>query len=229
MNAQESRMLQDFLEQLVQVRGITKDPEAEAMISRAVARQPDAAYLLVQRALLQQQAMEAAQAQIASLQSRLAAGGQERAGSFLDAAGAWGNSARVPAREPGYGQAAGQAAAPPVYGNAPGYAAPRPSFMQSMGGGGSFLGSMAATAAGVVGGAFLFQGIENLLHHGQGGAGQHGFGSFDDPAANYQPAADLAQTDSNLAADAGVDDIGIDDGSFDGGADGGDGSDSDAY
>lgn len=35
---------------------------------------------------------------------------------------------------------------------------------------GSFLGTAAATAAGVAGGAFLFQGIESLLgHHGSGG------------------------------------------------------------
>lgn len=33
----------------------------------------------------------------------------------------------------------------------------------------SFLGTAAATAAGIAGGAFLFHGIENLLHHGSGG------------------------------------------------------------
>jgi hypothetical protein len=42
--------------------------------------------------------------------------------------------------------------------------------MMSGGGGGSFLGNVASTAAGVVAGSFLFQGIESLLghHHGAG-------------------------------------------------------------
>ena len=49
MTAKESQMLQDFLTQLTQANGIAKDPEADALINAAVSRQPDAAYLLVQR------------------------------------------------------------------------------------------------------------------------------------------------------------------------------------
>src|SRR3981189_1533140 len=52
MNPQESEVLQNFLDQLVRVRGVDKVPQADAMIKRAVAQQPDAAYLLVQRTLL---------------------------------------------------------------------------------------------------------------------------------------------------------------------------------
>ena len=52
MSPQDSQMLHDFLSQLIQARGIQKDPEADALIQRAVAQQPDAAYLLVQSALL---------------------------------------------------------------------------------------------------------------------------------------------------------------------------------
>src|SRR3569623_2010364 len=92
MNAQESQLLNEFLERLVQVKGVAKDRDAEAMIARAVAQQPDAAYLLTQRALLQEQALEAAKQQISSLQNQL----QERQGtntSFLGSANAWGNSA----------------------------------------------------------------------------------------------------------------------------------------
>jgi hypothetical protein len=44
-----------------------------------------------------------------------------------------------------------------------------------MGGGssswGSFLGTAAATAAGIAGGAFLFQGLESLLGHHDSGSG----------------------------------------------------------
>ena len=47
MNPSDEKMLQDFLGQLVQARGVAKDPEADALIARAVAQQPDAAYLLM--------------------------------------------------------------------------------------------------------------------------------------------------------------------------------------
>jgi hypothetical protein len=77
---------------------------------------------------------------------------------------------------------------------------------------GGFLGQAAATAAGVAGGAFLFQGLENLLgHHDL--PGQH----FADQrplhdAANDQgvPASDDDYED--ITADADLDD-------FDGGGD----------
>ena len=52
MTLQESQLLHDFLDQLAQVRGVRKDPEAQAMIQKALAQQLDAPYLLVQRAML---------------------------------------------------------------------------------------------------------------------------------------------------------------------------------
>ena len=179
MTPQETQSLQDFLSQLTQVRGVGKDIQAEQLIAAALAQQPDAAYLLVQRAMLQDQALSAARGQIAQLQAQLQEARQGAAtgsgGGFLDPANAWGNSAaanpagaRRPAPAPGYDTgAAPQASALPA---AP-QAAASPGFFG--GGGGSFLGSMAATAAGVAGGAFLFQGIGNLLGQ-HGGSGSHG-------------------------------------------------------
>src|SRR5690349_11795273 len=93
MNPQETQVLENFLTQLVQARVGAKDPQAEAMISAAIAKQPDAAYLLVQRALLLDQALASAKAQISSLQSELQAVRSSNAGSFLDSASTWGNSA----------------------------------------------------------------------------------------------------------------------------------------
>src|SRR4051794_32100827 len=90
MSPQDAQLLQDFLNQLVQVRGVAKDPEAEAMIARAVAQQPDASYLLVQRALLLQQALDNAKAEMTALQNQLRAAPQ-KAPAFLDP-NAWGNS-----------------------------------------------------------------------------------------------------------------------------------------
>jgi hypothetical protein len=220
MSPQENQLLQDFLNQLVQVRGVARDPEADAMIRQAVSSQPDAAYLLVQRALLQEQALNNAKAQIAALQQQVntsqRAGGNA-APSFLNDASAWGNNARSaplnaygnplassPAQAAGAG--AQQATQPAAYAQPAGLpqaVAARPSPF----GGGSFLGTMAATAAGVAGGAFLFQGIGNLMgHHNNSGLdGSHGMADMS------QQNSGLGR-DNDLASSAGVNDIGPEDG-----------------
>ena len=177
MTPQERSLLEGFLAQLVQVHSVTKDPEAQRLIARAVEQQPDATYLVVQRALLLNQALEQAKARIAELEET------GRGQGFLDPnASGWGNpsgpssGAGGPAagRPPGYGAIAYGA---PVYGAAPVY----PAYGAPPIGGGfsSFLGQAAATAAGVAGGEFLFQGIENLFgHHGGGFAGSGFSGGF---------------------------------------------------
>ena len=180
MTTQEAQALREFLAQLTQVRGAAKDPEAASMIGAAFAQQPDAGYLLVQRSMLQDQALASARTQIEQLQAQVQAQSQREsargmnAGSgFLDPANAWGNTpspgARAPVAQPRFGTAP---APQYVAQAAPQYApAPAPASGGLFGGGGGFLGSMAATAAGVAGGAFLFQGIESLMGHHGGGAG----------------------------------------------------------
>jgi hypothetical protein len=173
MSPQDSQLLQEFLDQLVQARGVGKDPEADAMIQRAVARQPDAAYLLVQRALLQQQALNNAKAEIAALQDQLRSVPQAPP-AFLDP-NAWGNSGG--GRSTGVAQPVAQPYQQPYqqpyHQPYPEQAQPSGGFLR--GGLGGTLGTVAATAAGVAGGAFLFQGIENLLghHSGNGFLGSH--------------------------------------------------------
>ena len=149
MSPQDSMLLQDFLNQLVGVRGVPKDPEAEAAIANAVARQPDAAYLLVQRALLQQQALNNAQAEIAVLRQQLS-GSARSTPEFLDP-NAWGHGSGYRSPAAGHGmqqqqQAYQQQARSGFFGGR----------MGGMGGMGSALGSIASTAAGVAAGAFLF-------------------------------------------------------------------------
>ena len=190
MTPQESQALRDFLAQLTQVQGVQKDAQASSLIAAAFAQQPDAGYLLVQRSMLQDQAVASARDQIAQLQSQLQAEREGSRGStgggFLDPANAWGNSAADMGRgSSAFGARAPQplqqpqqyAAAPQAQQYAPA-PAQRPGLFGGGGGGGlfgggggggSFLGSMAATAAGVAGGAFLFQGIENMMGH-RGGA-----------------------------------------------------------
>lgn len=181
MTPQERSLLEGFLSQLAQVRGVNKDPEAERLIARAVEEQPDAAYLLVQRALLLGQALEQAKARIAALEQ-----GEGRGQGFLDPnASGWGNPGPGPAGYRGQPPAAAPQYAPAY---APGYGPPPqgyPAYGGSPAGGGfsGFLGQAAATAAGVAGGEFLFQGIESLFgHHGGGFGGGGGFASQPFPA-----------------------------------------------
>ena len=168
MNPQERDQLNQFLKQLGDARVGEKNAEAEALIRETVAKQPDAAYLLVQRAMLVEQALNTAKAQIAQLQAQAqnAQSGRSNAG-FLGGGNPWAQSL-----DSGSGSGAGV----PGAGNyqMPRGAAPLANAVPAAGGGaGSFLGSVATTAAGVVAGGFLFQGLENLIggHHHSGFSG----------------------------------------------------------
>lgn len=174
MSPQELQALENFLAQLTQARAGAKDPQAEARILEAAARQPDAAYLLVQRAMLLDHALASAQAQIATLQNQLQAAQAGRNTSFMDPASNWGNHVTGTGAAPNPGYTPQQAAPMQMP------AQPQPAPAQPVrsgffsGGLGSTLGSVATTAAGVAGGALLFQGIENLFHHNSGSGGFFG-------------------------------------------------------
>ena len=227
MTPQDVQALEAFLSQLTQARVDSKDAQAAAMIADAAARQPETAYLLVQRSMLLDRALQQAQAQIQSLQAQLqAAQATNGAGArgFMDNDTAWGNSAgRAPQAAPApqyppqqqYPSAQPQYQAAPAQPVQPAQAA-RPGFLG--GGLGGTLGSIATTAAGVAGGAMLFQGIENLFHRGSGGGGFFGgqpatgsetvvnnfYGDRSDDGAS-------GQRDNALLADNGSLDNGLDD------------------
>jgi hypothetical protein len=207
-------MLHDFLSQLIQARGIQKDPEADALIQRAVAQQPDATYLLVQRSLLLEQALNSAKDQIAQLENQVRSA-QQGDRRFLDA-NTWGNSGGArPANAPMQQERREYQRDYPPPAQAqyqPQYQQPQqPSMMGGMfggrpggflGGGGGLLGSIAATAAGVAAGNFLFHGLDNMFHHHNQG-GNHLLNS-DDPGNNLFS----DQSGSPLAEQAGLGDIG---------------------
>jgi len=65
MNRHERDELLQFLQPLLRARATDKDFAAETLILEQCARQPDALYLLVQRTMALEQALQAAQARLA--------------------------------------------------------------------------------------------------------------------------------------------------------------------
>ena len=147
MNADERNILQAFLADLSRAPNITKDPEADAMIQAALQSNPSAVYLLVQHAILSDQALHAAQAQIA------AQGGGQSGGSFLPQ-----SPQSYQPQSSSYQNGSPWAG----YGGAPVQSSP----FASNSGLGGFLRQAGQMAAGVAAGDFLFEGIENIFGRG---------------------------------------------------------------
>jgi hypothetical protein len=171
MTPQERDLLTRFLDDLARSNPGPKDREAADQIERALASNPDAAYVLVQHAILSDQALNAAQRRIADLEAQLAPP-QPEAPSFLGAA-----FGKAPSNPPGAPLGAGTGVPPvnpygqPAYAPAqPAWGAGQPGPFSGGGGLGSFLRNAGTTAAGVAGGAFLFEGLSNMF------GGHRGFG-----------------------------------------------------
>jgi hypothetical protein len=158
MNPQEYEALRSLLAQLVEIRGVNKDPEADLLIREAAVRQPDATYLLVQRTLLLSAALDAARGKMAAL---------ERAQrQTTTSEPPWGFGSPPEAVATAEELARRRSFEPPLA-RPPSTTATVSSVPLGSGATPSFLGQAAAAAAGVAGGAFLFQGVEDLLgHHG---------------------------------------------------------------
>jgi hypothetical protein len=166
MNLQERDQLNLFLQQLTQVQAGQKDADADALIREACARQPDAGYLLVQRAMQLEYALQGMKDKCAQLQAELDKARPATQGGFMNDANAWGRPAMAPV--------APAAAGAPTLASAfqPRPQAPLPAAAPASSWGSGILGTVATTAAGVVAGSFLYQGIENLMgHHNQSGFG----------------------------------------------------------
>jgi uncharacterized protein len=189
MTPQERDLITTLLDRLkgTATAGQQKDAEADGLIRQAMRELPDAPYYLVQTVLIQDLSLHQAQNRIAELEHQLAdASAQKSSGtSFLG--GLFGSREPAPptsAQSGGPWSRGPQVAPPPPpagggYGQQQGY--PQQGYAQQgspqgggmmagmMGGGmggGGFLRSAAATAAGIAGGALLFQGISSLFGHG---------------------------------------------------------------
>jgi uncharacterized protein len=222
MTPQERQLVDDLFDRLAKLENAPRDPDAIAAISDGLRRAPNAVYALVQTTLLQDEALKRANARIQELE-----GGepeQRQSGGFLDSmrdaifgpTPSRGSVPNVRPPEPGSrpawntGQVMQQAQGPGQYGQGPGqygqppYGQPYGGAQAPMGGGGgSFLGTAAAAAAGVVGGGLLMNSIRGMM----GGGHQAGFGDSASLGGGRSPWSS-DQSGSELARDAGINDIG---------------------
>jgi hypothetical protein len=240
MEPQERDLITTLLTRLQSAgsAGQPKDAEADQLIRQAMTQMPDAPYYLVQTVLIQDLSLHNAQNRIAELEKQVASlppPQQQQPTSFLG--GLFGRSqnqsAAAPSSGPSVPQGGGpwsrvqQPAAPPPQYAQPGYAQPgyaQPAaggvFGAGAGAGGGFLRSAAATAAGVAGGALLFEGISSLFGHnyasGLGGFGGMGGGM---PGGLGETVINNYNGDSQGGSDGGY--AGGDGGYAGGGGDGG--------
>jgi uncharacterized protein len=193
MTPQESELVDELFNRLAQLETTQRDPEAERLITDGLRRAPHAVYALVQTVLLQDEALKRANARIEELQVQTSAAAEpeQRPTSFLDsmreALGGRAPHGSVPSvrtaggnqqPQPGYPQQTPLSGYP----GAPGF-----------GSGGSFLGTAASTAAGVIGGSLLLGGIRSMF-------GPHLGGTYADREQDRQQ--DLADDRQQELADA---------------------------
>jgi len=169
MTPDEKALLQNLFARIDAAKDEPRDKEAEAVIADAMRASPHAAYLLTQTVLLQEQALKQADQRLHELETQVQdlQQAQEQPKSFLGGLGApFLSGRRTASGVPSVSRAPQpQPEPPPSFWNRGSYA-PQPS-------GGSFLSSALSTAAGVAGGALLFQGISSLFQggHAYGGLG----------------------------------------------------------
>ena len=218
MTPQERQLVDDLFDRLAKLESAPRDPDAVAAMSQGLRRAPNAVYALVQTTLLQDEALKRANARIQELE-----GGepeQHQSGGFLDnmrdaifgPTPSRGSVPNVRPPEPGSrpawntGQVMQQGQGPGQYGQAPYGQQPYGGPQAPMGGGGgSFLGTAAAAAAGVVGGGLLMNSIRGMM----GGGHQSGFGdSAGLGGGGGSKPWSSDQSSSDLARDAGLNDIG---------------------
>ncbi len=199
MTPQERQLVTELFDRLTRLESSPRDAEAERAIADGVRRAPHSLYALVQTVLVQDEALKRADARIREL------GGEDEApagGGFLDtmrnALGGRGSvpSVRASSTDSRWNNGGALDAAPPQ-GAAP---------AQAPGvGGGSFLGTAAATAAGVIGGALLFNSIGSLF-----GGGQHSGSAFGNTRDNEPSGSpwDNNASGGDLSREAGLNDVG---------------------
>ena len=163
MNPHERQIIDDLFDKLreVEQQSGPREPMAEAHIRSRVQQQPGAPYYMAQTIVMQEQALQTAQARIAELEDEVAR--RPAGGGFLSSLFGRGSppQARPPQRQPDNMQGM----APSSTGFGSGIPAPG---MATQPGRGGFLAGAAQTAMGVAGGMML----GSLLGHALGGDGE---------------------------------------------------------
>jgi hypothetical protein len=235
MTPEERQLLSALAQRVKNVPPQQKDPEAEQFIRQLVMERPDTPYVLAQTVIMQDFALRNAQSQIEELQrqlSEMAPPAQERPGSFLG-----GLFGRSPSPQPSTSSSSGSVprvnpwgqpdAPPPGWGSGPGgYGQPPQGPVMQPSQTGNFLRGAASTAAGVAGGALLFQGINSLFsgHQGFASSALSGINPQDSLSEktivnNYYDERPGSRDDSLQQADFGGDADFGDDADFGGGGD----------
>ena len=189
MSPEERQLITGLFDRINQAATAPREPEAEALIAEGVKRAPHAPYVMAQAVIVQEEGLKAASKRIEELEAKLkeleSKSQPAQSTSFLGGVASnlfgggrspsgipsvspqaqtppqptsvWNRAApsAPPAQPQPYQQAAPQAG----FGGQPMAAAP-----SAFGGGGSsFLGSALATAAGVAGGALLYDGLKSAF------------------------------------------------------------------
>ena len=206
MTPQEQELLSELFDRLAKSETNPRDLDAERMIADGLRRAPHAVYALVQTALVQDEALKRANARIEELQAQGGGQEQQRGGSFLDSM-----------RDAVLGRTEPRGSAPPAPSyrpqpqyppQAPSYPpgqSPAPGMGPGFGSGGSFLGTAASTAAGVIGGGLLLNSIRSMFgeHAGLGG---HERSALDSASGGGAANNILAQRDRDQDQDQDQDD-----------------------
>ncbi len=210
MTPEDRQLISGLFDRMREFGSLEKDGDAEAMIRQGVQQNPDAPYMLVQSVLVQEHALQQADARIRQLEQQLQDVQSQRApasnGGFLGGLFGGGNSTPSrPQMNRGSVPPAGARSGPigaPARGPA---GQPLPAGAQA-GGGGSFLQSAMATAAGVAGGMLLANGISSMLGGSSAEAGKSPTEANTEPQQAHHDDGQ-ADDDSNLQ-DASHDDSG---------------------
>jgi hypothetical protein len=186
-----------LFDRLAPLENAPRDAEAERAIAEGVARAPHAIYPLVQTVLVQDEALKRADARIRELTGEDL--GTRDSGGFLDSmrnalTGRPANTSVPSVR------AASMSELDPRWNSGGALPTATPSAAVAPSQGGSFLGTAAASAAGIIGGALLLNSISSMFGHRAGAF------AADAPAPDSPWAGNAANSD--LARDAGVNDIG---------------------
>jgi hypothetical protein len=215
MTPQERRLVEELFERLATLENRPREADAEQAIREGLRIAPNATYALVQTVLLQDEALKKADERIRELEGESTPPQQQ--GGFLDSMrdtlfGSQRPRTSVPQAggdrpmgvPPGFGTGYAQPNAQPnAYGQAPMQPQAAPA-------GGSFLGTAAAAAVGVIGGTMLMNSMRNMLgsNHPASGHSAADLSGSNSAGASTNPWGNSDASGSDLARQAGLDHMG---------------------